>query len=133
MSVTIISIAIFAIIGFWLTPQFIGSSTQRKKSTKSDLANDSVKYHAVSIVCERGACEMVKEIGSKRFLSHQAPSFPMLGCGAKHCHCHYQHHIDRRDKNNDRRIDYGMTHDLFGAFGEQNRRANPKGRRVSDH
>lgn len=48
------------------------------------------------------------------------------------CQCRYQHHEDRRQLGNDRRVEYGVTRELFGAFGEQNRRDRPKGRRATD-
>jgi hypothetical protein len=54
-------------------------------------------YHAVSIVpAPMGACEAVKALAGRRFLSKEAPTMPLPGCTASACRCAYKHHNDRR-------------------------------------
>jgi hypothetical protein len=54
-------------------------------------------YHAVSIVpAPAGACEAVKALAGRRFLSKEAPTTPLPGCDALACRCAYKHHTDRR-------------------------------------
>lgn len=90
------------------------------------------RFHSVSIVSNGSGCEKVNALSGKRFLSKEAPELPMEECTQASCQCRYQHHQDRRQVGHDRRVDYGVTRELYGAFGEQNRRDNPRGRRVTD-
>ena len=89
-------------------------------------------FHSVSIVNDGSCCEQAETLSGKRFLSKDAPEIPMEECTMTQCQCRYQHHEDRRQIGNDRRVEYGVTRELFGAFGEQNRRDRPKGRRATD-
>jgi len=95
-------------------------------------ASQAHHFHSVSIVNDGSCCKQVETFSGKRFLSKDAPEIPMEECTMTHCQCRYQHHEDRRQIGNDRRVEYGVTRDLFGAFGEQNRRDRPKGRRATD-
>ncbi|MCE9677840.1 hypothetical protein LZP69_01360 [Shewanella sp. AS1] len=91
-------------------------------------------YHSVEIVDDTGHCENAKALKGKRFLSLEAPTLPLPGCSNSECRCHYRHFEDRRKENNDRRIDYGVTQELYGVFGEKNRRGfKTRGRRATDH
>lgn len=89
-------------------------------------------YHSVTLEGGLDCCEAMQQIKHKRYLSADAPTIPIKGCDKADCHCHYQHFEDRRQPDSDRRIDYGVTQDLYGAFGEQNRRVYKKGRRETD-
>ncbi|MGL6123667.1 MAG: hypothetical protein ACRC1W_11765 [Shewanella sp.] len=89
-------------------------------------------FHSVSIINNGSCCETVEALTGKRFLSKEAPEIPMEKCTNAHCQCRYQHHEDRRQPGNDRRVEFGVTKELFGAFGEQNRRDKPTGRRTTD-
>ncbi len=90
------------------------------------------QYHCVSIVLAPNACQAIRALEGKRFLSKEAPRLPLAECDCSQCDCKYQHHEDRRVPFSDRRLDYGMSRDLYGVFGETNRRTHPKGRRYSD-
>ena len=79
-------------------------------------------YHAVSIVAAPGACNAVRQLSGRRFLSEEAPSPPLPGCNAALCKCGYRHHDDRRAA--DRRA--GPR----GPIGEERRRS--PGRRSTD-
>ncbi|MGL4938753.1 hypothetical protein [Shewanella sp.] len=90
------------------------------------------QYHSVSIVNQGRACEQAATLKEKRFLSREAPTIPLAHCNAAHCQCRYQHHQDRRQAGSDRRVTFGVTRELYGAFGEENRRLMPRGRRSTD-
>ncbi|GLR33141.1 hypothetical protein [Shewanella decolorationis] len=105
-----------------------GTSKRERHAT-----NTTHPFHCVSIENAGNCCEQADAIKGKRFLSKEAPELPMKACSQSNCQCHYQHYDDRRQAGSDRRIDYGMTKELYGAFGEHNRRESPKGRRSTDH
>ncbi|WP_040571557.1 hypothetical protein [Shewanella benthica] len=86
-------------------------------------------YHNVTIELSHYACCAVKNLQGIHFLSKDAPSMPLSNCDAFECRCHYKHYQDRRREKLERRVDFGMTHDLFGAFGEKNQRGNKPDRR----
>ncbi|QYJ89220.1 hypothetical protein [Shewanella halotolerans] len=95
--------------------------------------NTSHPYHCVEIVNDEGLCGSAKKLKGKRFLSKDAPTLPLPGCNKGECSCRYLHHEDRRGQNEDRRVDFGVTRELYGVFGEPNRRSQPaKGRRHTD-
>ncbi|MCL1040372.1 MULTISPECIES: hypothetical protein [Shewanella] len=90
-------------------------------------------YHCVEIVSDEGLCKNAEKLKGKRFLSDDAPPLPLAGCTKADCSCRYRHHEDRRGQTEDRRLDFGVTRELYGVFGETNRRHQPsKGRRQSD-
>lgn len=90
-------------------------------------------FHCVSVESKSNICAASKKIIGKRFLSRLAPKLPLTQCSNPSCRCRYTHHEDRREPNSDRRIGFGLQQELYGAYGEQNRRQNPKGRRVGDY
>ena len=69
--------------------------SRRKEDRQTFIPN---KYHCVSIKPSGYACEAVENIAGKRFLSDEAPAFPLPGCNAKLCKCRYVHYDDRRHK-----------------------------------
>ncbi|WP_037427845.1 hypothetical protein [Shewanella colwelliana] len=90
-------------------------------------------FHSVEIVDDSGLCKNAQALKGKRYLSHEAPTLPLAGCSGQDCECRYIHHEDRRNQHEERRLDFGVTHELYGAFGETNRRAlRRKGRRETD-
>ncbi|MGR6500943.1 hypothetical protein [Shewanella sp. Koi 1] len=103
------------------------------KNKNQRHAEQDRRFHCVSIENDGSCCDQVDELKGKRFLSKEAPELPMEECTIANCQCRYQHYDDRRQTGNDRRVDYGITKDLYGAFGEHNRRETHRGRRSSDH
>jgi len=86
-------------------------------------------YHAVSIVpTPAGACEAVKALAGRRFLSKEAPTMPLPGCAATACRCAYKHHDDRRSMRR-RAVDRAGP-PTRGPRGDERRRA--PGRRSTD-
>lgn len=129
-------------LGFVTFITFKSNNKKRKPLAKTSCAakregHDNAAaihpFHCVSIENEGNCCKQVEGVKGKRFLSKEAPDIPMKDCTQAQCQCHYQHYDDRRQVGNDRRVDYGITKDLYGAFGEHNRREQPKGRRLTDH
>ncbi|MBP8924343.1 MAG: hypothetical protein KBG75_00655 [Pseudomonadales bacterium] len=61
------------------------------------LRRPSSQYHAVTVVCSMDACDGVRRLSHKRFLSNDAPQLPLSYCTAKTCNCRYVHYSDRRN------------------------------------
>ncbi|MCU8028965.1 hypothetical protein RA178_18640 [Shewanella oncorhynchi] len=131
LTVLLLGVAAIALFGLFK----LNTSPKRHKHS-SQVADPSINkthsFHSVSIVNNGSCCEQIEALSGKRFLSKDAPEIPMEECTMANCQCRYQHHEDRRQLGNDRRVEYGVTRELFGAFGEQNRRDRPKGRRATD-
>ena len=54
-------------------------------------------WHAVSVLSKGEPCEAARALRSLRFLSSEAPRFPLPDCTrARSCTCAYRHHADRR-------------------------------------
>jgi hypothetical protein len=88
-------------------------------------------YHCVTIETGAQCCNAVEKLAKKRFLSVDAPLFPLENCQAQDCQCHYTHYEDRRDEHGSRRSDVGLSHDLFDCDGQLNRRQKKSDRRVN--
>jgi hypothetical protein len=86
-------------------------------------------YHAVEVVPGRDACPEAQALQGQRFLSREAPSLPLAGCGSLQCTCRYEHHEDRR-KGGRRARDLAVAID--GYCGEEQRDETRRGRRKSD-
>lgn len=53
-------------------------------------------YRAVSIECDKTACEAAKRMVGKRGFPTQIPQLPVSQCDAESCSCRYRNHDDRR-------------------------------------
>lgn len=57
-------------------------------------------YHAVTIAFDENACDSVKALADKVYLSAEAPPLPLTVCdNPKHCRCTYEHYEDRRRRS----------------------------------
>jgi len=72
------------------------SSTTKKSSQPSAKSSYLTPWHAVAVISCPGACAAVRALGTKRWLSSEAPRFPLPGCENRHCDCRYRHFEDRR-------------------------------------
>ncbi|MCH1919475.1 hypothetical protein L9G15_08535 [Shewanella sp. A3A] len=115
------------LLNVWRGPQ-----TSSKRKTR-ELGSARGPYHAVAIVGNESCCQAAKDINNKRYLVRHAPALPLAGCCNQECHCRYLHFEDRRRPGSDRRLDYGVSQEMFGLFGEVNRRQRSGGRRATDH
>jgi hypothetical protein len=109
-------------VAFWLRQYHV-------KTEQASHVADSNKYHCVAITNTKNPCKAVKRLEGKRFLSTKAPIFPLTGCAADDCQCHYIHYDDRRDE--ERRYLYGRYGSTPPATIDHDRRNIP-GRRNDD-
>lgn len=68
-----------------------------RRGLPESVRSPSSQFHAVSVVGGKDACEGVRRLSHKRFLSNDAPQLPLSYCTEKKCHCRYVHYGDRRD------------------------------------
>jgi hypothetical protein len=132
--VFLILVLTVAFIRLWPSPQ----TTNRKngkvvytQKTKIPISQQISPYKSVSIVCDSGACEEAKALRHERFLTSEAPLFPLPDCGSSICSCRYAHHNDRRNQSEDRRTPMALSSELFARTGRKDRRKEG-GRRGSD-
>lgn len=124
--ITLILVALLA----WFLWRNISSNTEKHK-IKHKHPHEHHPFHSVSVETESNACKAVEQLKHKRFLSVDAPLFPLENCQAQDCQCHYTHYEDRRDEHGSRRSDVGLSHDLFDGDGQLNRRQKKSDRRVN--
>ena len=115
------------IVGLFLSKQY---KIKRELKSKADK-----RYRAVSIESGLYPCAAADQLGDRRFFPDKAPMIPLPGCSAsKNCECRYRHYDDRRDPENERRIDniisaQKIDDQLGGKFSGRERRKFHKGRR----
>jgi hypothetical protein len=136
LSVLVLVIALFAIFLRLLpSPQKTasrgGSKAAYKRSELSPLSRAGSQYKSISIVCDSGACEASKASRGNRFLTSEAPFFPLPDCTSTACSCKYVHYEDRRDEEGERRAPMALRSELFEQTGRKERRCE-NGRRHCD-
>lgn len=68
--------------------------TGEKRAPAGTLSNI---FHGISIEPGPKACEAVRQIAGRRFLSEEAPRLPLDECPCmQDCRCVYRHYPDRR-------------------------------------
>jgi hypothetical protein len=92
------------------------------------LKPPKLKWYSVSLVPGKRCCLAVKQLARKRWLSADAPRFPVAKCDMKTCECRYQHHDDRRGTPR-RRVDREA---LPRSYEGDERRASRRERRRPD-
>lgn len=115
----------------------LGLRRQGKTATgagaRADMGSQSLRivnpYHAVSVQPCLMACERIRPLTGKRYLSREAPALPVSGCTNRQCRCRYVHHDDRRA--DERRV-IGEGRAGLPAYGGPERRLVRRGRRASD-
>ena len=79
---------------------FSKSKDENKKPGKNGTAAPAKvrpRYDAVEIVpANYGACNAVRALAGKRFLSTKMPKLPLPECDKPVCECGYRRHKDRR-------------------------------------
>jgi hypothetical protein len=89
-------------LAFWWRAR---TSRQRSRAPASrEVKHAPGNFRCVEVQHQTDACEAVKRLADKRFLSGTAPEIPVPGCDAAECSCRYVHHKDRRhmDRRNPR-------------------------------
>jgi len=100
---------------------------------KAPYCSTEHPYHCVIVIHGEPSCQGAKSIINTCYLSHDAPEIPLEDCDIAQCHCHYVHKEDRRNSQSEnRRLDFGVVKELYGTFGEKNRRQSRRGRRKED-
>jgi len=67
---------------------------RKKKAPSKKIAHG--KYHCVTVVYPKGACDAVKKLRDQRILSSEAPVLPLTACDKNECGCRFHHHEERR-------------------------------------
>ena len=80
----------------------------RKKTPPLSVTRS--RYHGVSVKTNgRYLCEAAYYLEDSRFLAHEAPSLPLIGCvDSRNCTCVYKHFDDRRTGSVRRESDDGL-------------------------
>ena len=100
----LIAVAVLIALALWW---HLGGTRKRSRAARvRGLKRPPDNFRCVELRFSHNACDAVKRIGAKRFLSGEAPELPAPGCDAATCSCHYVHHKDRRQS--DRRNPYPM-------------------------
>lgn len=100
----LIAVALLIALALWW---HLGGTRKRSRRAKvRDPKRTADNFRCVEVRFSDNACDAVKRIGEKRFLSGEAPEIPVPGCDAATCACQYVHHKDRR--HNDRRNPFPM-------------------------
>jgi len=98
------------------------TDTEISPTSRKPARTRGNRWHAVTVLPGADACEAAQSCRGKRFLSHEAPRFPLPDCKAAHCRCRYRHHADRR----------GATRRREAAARATEERRSSSGRRRSD-
>lgn len=111
-------------MAIWSSHSNKKSSNKNTGQPKAVSKNTISPYHCVELKMPYDACEEALKLHGKRFLSAEAPSFPLPGCDQS-CSCKFKHHNDRR--LDDRRDSFGVSGLHFS--GDKNRRIGGDRRR----
>jgi hypothetical protein len=100
----VLIVIVVAVAFWWRRARMLRQQSQVKRAPERP---NPATYHCVEVRYQAGACDAVKQLGEKRFLSAEAPPLPVPGCDAPKCSCRYVHHDDRRQE--DRRHPLGSV------------------------
>ena len=121
--IVLIAALITAFVMFWSSPQARVSRRRVKaKKTRTTVSRQHSLYESVSVVCAPNACEAAQALAEKRFLSSEAPIFPLSNCSSSTCSCKYAHYDDRRSNSGGRRALASVRADMFEQSGRKDRR-----------
>ncbi len=113
-----------------LLPSFSKLSTRSKRKTKASIVTKPKvsAYHCVELVIPYDGCEAAMAHHGIRYLSAQAPTIPLPGCG-QNCGCRFKHHSDRRHEERRDPFSASALHTIYSD--QKNRRLGGDRRRTS--
>jgi hypothetical protein len=119
----------------WFRRKWKANEIQRAGSRAGDSAHIRVgnPWHAVGIATGQPCCRAAVVLRNSRYLSHQAPPLPLMGCTQpKSCVCKYKHYSDRRrgPRRNAERFQTTLSRHVVSASLQERRTS--KGRRATD-
>ena len=94
-------------------------SRERLPSSNNRHA-DGDAFQGIEIVAARDACDAVRHLEGKRFLSRSAPRLPLNDCTMSRCDCTFKKIGDRRADIR-RWSDYGVETALFAGDERRSR------------
>lgn len=133
-TVMISSLVIIVCLGLLMAPTLSSGGRKNRKAAAARGEAARIRrnpYQSVSVIPGQSACEEVRKLADRRFLSNEAPLIPLAECGGEKCSCKYVHHEDRRDRLSERRLPASLSTELY-AQAERPERRMQTGRRSSD-
>lgn len=105
IQIAILSIAMVLLLAILFRLRLArGPSEDNRLWDRRAVVGANHPFHAVSISPVPSSCSASQAMRSLRFLSEEAPSLPLVNCGAQECQCRYVHYPDRRGAAGDRRL-----------------------------
>lgn len=93
--------------GYWWR-----SRRQPSRDAPPPTVREAKRFAAVEIRSRGLVCGAARTLQGQRFLSHQAPALPLVGCDIARCGCSFAKLSDRRE--DERRSEYpGLTTSMF--------------------
>ena len=115
------AIALFALVGCWWRSRI------PHEIAKSEARPRAQRFSAVEIRNLGVPCAAALALDGQRFLAHQSPQLPLVGCTNTHCDCTFAKLTDRRSE--ERRWGHnGLSATLFA----KDERRERSGRRDAD-
>ena len=80
------------------------------KVTRNEPVKHAHHFYGAAVQIDSNPCDAVRAIADQRFLSEDAPHFPLPGCDRDECRCMMR-------PQDDRRAGYDRRGDSFSAYG----------------
>jgi hypothetical protein len=111
-----------------LLNKLFAPSPAKAKIARISYAADQKQWHAVGVITGESPCVAIQLLRQRRWLSAEAPRFPLPNCNSPQCDCHYSHFKDRRAGPR-RTVDNGG---FPAQYSGPQRRSERRGRRSTD-
>ena len=95
--------------------EFVATPQVPKKAGAVEVTRNQPRhrehyYYGVSVQIDNNPCDAARAIADHRYLSEEAPHFPLPDCDRKECRCMVR-------PQDDRRAGYDRRGDSFSAYG----------------
>ncbi len=117
-----------ALIGGYLLIRWnSGAGKPEDAAAAGESDAESNEFHAVTVLLDANPCAAAKRVASQRYLSNEAPGFPLPECDRPACNCRYEHHADQCEPEDRRK-------GLYSGYpaGPADEKRNSTDRRVGD-